>query len=62
MKSDIPFGYWKSRGFLRTAPLAYLMRLRRQLSRHNAFRWAVACEINKRRIAAEKEGLNEQEG
>lgn len=45
---DIPYGYWKTRGYIRTVPLPYLMMLRRQLKRHNAFRWAVAVEINRR--------------
>jgi hypothetical protein len=53
MKHDIPFGYWKTRGYLRTVPLSYLIRIRRQLARHNAFRWAVAVEINRRIAAAE---------
>lgn len=53
MKHDIPFGHWKTRGYIRTVPTAYLVRLRRQLTRHSGFRWAVAAEINRRRIAAE---------
>lgn len=53
MKQDIPFGYWKTRGYIRTVSTAYLVRLRRQLTRHNAFRWAVACELNRRLAAAE---------
>jgi len=50
---DIPFGRWKTRGYLRTVPGGYLIFLRRNIREHNGFRWAVASEINRRRLLAE---------
>lgn len=46
--SDIPYGYWKTRGYIKTVPTPYLVWLRRNLDRHSSFRWAIAVELNRR--------------